>query len=30
MRIMLDECGYEWDAAWDIVKKQWLTPITRL
>ena len=21
MRIMLDECGYEWDAAWDIVTR---------
>ncbi len=21
MRIMLDECGYEWDNAWDIVKR---------
>ena len=21
MRIMLDECGYEWDAAWDIVNR---------
>ncbi len=21
MRIMLDECGYTWDAAWDIVKR---------
>ncbi len=21
MRIMLDECGYDWDSAWDIVKR---------
>ena len=21
MRVMLDECGYSWDAAWDIVKR---------
>lgn len=21
MRIMLDECGYSWDAAWDLVTR---------
>ncbi len=24
MRILLDECGYDWDSAWNIVTKQLL------
>ena len=29
MRILLDECGYPWDKAWDIVTKRWPIPTTR-